>query len=162
MLHDRLAVGCCSLDVLVELLNVCLELLDPGSLRGVGLRRRVTRCRRELRLELAHTIRERVTCLLADAELAGRVVETRGEIRDPRLLRVGNLSGWVGHLHDRCGHERRAVGRWRRIQRNHAERYGLALTVCLLRRLAVVLSLGSRAGRARSRDRRRTPCAGRR
>ena len=112
MLDDLLAVGCCSLDVRVELLNVCLELLDAGSLRGVGLRRGVARRRRrELRLELGHALGERLARLLAGAELAGGVVETRGEICDSRFLRVGNLSGWVGHRHDRRGHKRRAVVR---------------------------------------------------
>ena len=57
VLDDLLAVGCCGLDVRVELLDVCLELLDAGSLRGIGLRRRVARRRRrELRLELGHAL----------------------------------------------------------------------------------------------------------
>ena len=131
MLHDRLAVGCCSLDVLVELLNVCLELLDAGGLRGVGLRRGVAGCRgRKLRLELGHALGERLARLLAGAELAGGVVEARGEICDSRFLGVGNLSRWVG-VHDRRGHKRRAVYGGR-IHRNHSERRRRVLTLGLL------------------------------
>jgi hypothetical protein len=139
VLHDVLAVGRCRLDVRVELLNVCLELLDAGSLRGVSLPRGVARRhRRELRLELGHAVGEGFARLLTYAELAGGFVETRGEICDACLIRIGNLSGLVGHRRDVCGRDRRAVGRGRRIDRNHAESRGLVLGVVLLCRVAIV------------------------
>jgi hypothetical protein len=72
VLHDLLAICCCSLDVRVELLDVCLELLDAGSLRGVGLSRGIARRRRrELRLELGHALGERTrACWLKRSLLA--------------------------------------------------------------------------------------------
>ena len=132
MLHDVFAVGCCSLDVLVELLNVGLELLDPRRLGGIGLGSRVagrTRC--ELRLELAHALGERVARLLADAELAGGLVEPLGEIRDAHLVRVRNLCRWIG------SRRRRRGVNGGRVERNHAKP-GRVLTVGLLGRMAIV------------------------